>query len=54
MRECTGKNFQSTSLTGLDADSVRKRMEETLRANASRPLYSGTAVSALLENAFLF
>ena len=29
----------------LDPEEARRRMEETLRANAERPLYSGTAVS---------
>jgi antiviral helicase SLH1 len=29
----------------LAPDQVRKRMEEQLQANASRPLYTGTAVS---------
>jgi len=29
--------------TSLDGDAARKRMEETLRANAARPLFTGTA-----------
>ena len=30
----------------LSPEDARRRMEETLRANAARPLYTGTAVSA--------
>ena len=29
----------------LDPEEAKRRIEETLRANAERPLFSGTAVS---------
>lgn len=32
------------SLSGMDEESARTRIEETLRANAARPLYTGVAV----------
>lgn len=35
--------------SSLDADAARRRMEETLRANAARPLFSGTAVCLTFE-----
>lgn len=31
--------------SSLDPEAARRRMEETLRSNAARPLYTGTAVS---------
>ena len=37
---------------GLDADAARKRIEETLQANANRPLFTGTAVSTSCLAAF--
>lgn len=38
------RSASSSQLDSLDPAEARKRMEETLRANADRPLYTGTAV----------
>lgn len=32
----------------LDPEAARRRMEEALRANAARPLFTGTAVGRLI------
>lgn len=34
-----------TPLVDLDPAAAQRRMEEALRANAARPLFTGTAVS---------
>jgi antiviral helicase SLH1 len=36
----------SAVIASLAPQDVRRRMEETLRANASRPLFTGVAVSS--------
>ncbi|EIW61251.1 Sec63-domain-containing protein [Trametes versicolor FP-101664 SS1] len=40
------KQAPSSQLDSLDPAEARRRMEETLRANADRPLYTGTAHDA--------
>ena len=39
-----GKDVGTSGVEVLNSEDARRRMEETLRANAARPLFTGTAV----------
>lgn len=41
------KDMIESEHLSLSSEAARQRMEETLRANAARPLFTGTAVSIL-------
>lgn len=41
------KSMIESDHLSLSSEAARQRMEETLRANAARPLFTGTAVSIL-------
>ncbi|KAF7352893.1 putative helicase mug81 [Mycena venus] len=45
-RSASGPSNSDPALSGLSAEEARKRMEETFRKNAARPLFSGTAEAA--------